>query len=293
MCDDFTALADDATLAKRGLSRRDFAAISAAAMGTLTVSTACAAQSEGPALTESTVTITTPDGKMDAFFVHPTEGKHPAVIMYPDIAGLRDAYKVMARTLAASGYAVVAVNHYYRSAKAPVMNTISEFFAPEGREKLGPMMAKLTVPAIVSDAKAIVAWLDQNPAVDTARKIAAEGYCMTGSYAVRTAAAVPDRVGAVSSFHGGGLVTPAPDSPHKMLKGTKALYLFAVAQNDDKRSPDDKVALRHAAEDAGVGAKVEVFAADHGWCTVDSAAYNKVEAERARTLSLWNYGKMG
>lgn len=293
MCDDFTALADDATLTKRGLSRRDFAAISAAAMGTLTVSTACAAQGTGPALTESTVTITTPDGKMDAFFVHPAEGKHPAVIMYPDIAGLRDAYKVMARTLAASGYAVVAVNHYYRSAKAPVMNTISEFFAPEGREKLGPMMAKLTVPAIVSDAKAIVAWLDANPAVDASKKIAAEGYCMTGSYAVRTAAAVPDRVGAVSSFHGGGLVTPAPDSPHKMLKGTKALYLFAIAQNDDKRSPDDKVALRHAAEDAGVGARVEVFAADHGWCTVDSAAYEQVEAERARTLSLWNYGKMG
>ncbi|KPL68815.1 dienelactone hydrolase [Erythrobacter sp. SG61-1L] len=293
MCDDFTAVADDATLAKRGLSRRDFAAISAAAMGTLTVSTACAAQGNGPALTESTVTITTPDGKMDAFFVHPAEGKHPAVIMYPDIAGLRDAYKVMARTLAASGYAVVAVNHYYRSAKAPVMNTISEFFAPEGREKLGPMMAKLTVPAIVSDAKAIVAWLDANPAVDASKKIAAEGYCMTGSYAVRTAAAVPDRVGAVSSFHGGGLVTPAPDSPHKMLKGTKALYLFAIAQNDDKRSPDDKVALRHAAEDAGVGARVEVFAADHGWCTVDSAAYEQVEAERARTLSLWNYGKMG
>lgn len=293
MCDEFTALADDATLAKRGLSRRDFAAISAAAVGTLAASSACAAQTGGPALTESTVTITTPDGKMDAFFVHPAEGKHPAVIMYPDIAGLRDAYKAMARTLAASGYAVVAVNHYYRSAKAPVMNTISEFFAPEGREKLGPMMAKLTTPAIISDAKAIVAWLDANPAVDATKKIAAEGYCMTGSYAVRTAAAVPGRVGAVSSFHGGGLVTPAPDSPHKLLKGTSALYLFAIAQNDDKRSPDDKVALRHAAEDAGVGARVEVFAADHGWCTVDSAAYEKVEADRARTLSLWNYSKMG
>jgi len=293
MCDEFTLEADDAALAKRGLSRREFAAVSAATVGTLAASTACAAQDGGPALTESTVAVTTPDGKMDAVFVHPAEGKHPAIIMWPDIAGVRDANKVMARSLAAQGYAVLLVNQYYRSAPAPVMNSISEFFNPDSRAKLTPMIQKITNPGIQSDARALVAWLDANPAVDAAKKIGVEGYCMTGGYGARCANAVPDRIGAACSFHGGGLVSPAPDSPHRLMKGTKALYLFAVAQNDDKARPTERDELRLAAEAAQVGARIELFYADHGWCVPDAPAYQKVEADRARTLSLWHYARMG
>ena len=293
MCDEFTLEADDAALAKRGLSRREFAAVSAATVGTLAASTAWAAQDGGPALTESTVAVTTPDGKMDAVFVHPAEGKHPAIIMWPDIAGVRDANKVMARSLAAQGYAVLLVNQYYRSAPAPVMNSISEFFNPDSRAKLTPMIQKITNPGIQSDARALVAWLDANPAVDAAKKIGVEGYCMTGGYGARCANAVPDRIGAACSFHGGGLVSPAPDSPHRLMKGTKALYLFAVAQNDDKARPTERDELRLAAEAAQVGARIELFDADHGWCVPDAPAYQKVEADRARTLSLWHYARMG
>lgn len=300
MCDEHTLEADEAALAKRGLSRREFAAISAASVAAMSTGTGALAQgapAEGAPgdpkpTTESNVTITTPDGTMDGFFVHPVEGKHTAIIMWPDIAGLRDAYKTMARTLAGKGYAVLAVNQYYRSSPAPVMNTISEFFQPENRAKLTPMIQKITVPGIESDGKALVAWLDANPAVDTAKKIGVEGYCMTGSYGIRCATALPDRIGASCSFHGGGLVTPAPDSPHRKMKGTKAVYLFAIAQNDDQRSPNEKEELRLAAEQAGVGARMELFAADHGWCTLDSAVYEKVEADRARELSLWLYSRM-
>lgn len=293
MCDEFTAEADETALARRGLSRREFAAISAAAMGTMTASAACSAQDGGAALSETAVAIPTADGSMDGVFIHPAEGKHPAIIMWPDIAGVRDANKVMARTLAAQGYAVVLVNQYYRSAKAPIMDTISDFFQPGAREKLQPIMAKITNPGIESDAKGIVAWLDQQAAVDTAKKIGVEGYCMTGGYTVRCAHAVPERIGAGCSFHGGGLVSDAPDSPHRLMKGTKALYLFAIAQNDDKQRPGDREELRLAAEDAQVAARIELFHADHGWTVPDAPSYHKEEAERARLLSLWIYGKMG
>lgn len=289
MCDDFTALADEAALKKRGLSRREFAAAGAVAVGSMAMYPAHAAET---GLTEGAVNIRTKDGTMDAFFVHPAEGKHKAIIMWPDIAGLRDAYKEMARSLAKEGFAVVAVNHYYRNARAPVMNSISEFFAPEGRERLGPMIQAITNPKIMDDARAIVAWLDQQEAVDTSKKIGAEGYCMTGSYAVRTAAAVPDRVGAASSFHGGGLVTDASDSPHRLLKDTKAVFLFAIARNDDAQAPHEKYELRKAGEEAGRATRAEVFHADHGWCTLDSAVYHKIEAERARQYSLWHYNRM-
>jgi carboxymethylenebutenolidase len=289
MCDDFTAVEDDKVLAKRGLNRRQFAAMSAAAVSAASFAACARAQTAG--LVETDVGIPTPDGTMDGIFIHPAEGKHAAVIMYPDIAGIRDANKLMARELAARGYAVVLVNQYYRSAKAPIMNSISDFFQPGARERLQPMMAKLSNAGTESDAKALVAWLDQQAAVDTAKKIGVEGYCMTGSYAIRSAAAVPERIGAVSSFHGGGLVTPAPDSPHKLLKPT-AKYLIAIARNDDHNAPTDKDELRKAAELAGAGARIEVFQGDHGWTVPDAPAYVAVEANRAREMSLFHYSKL-
>jgi carboxymethylenebutenolidase len=289
MCDEFTAIDDDKALAKRGLNRRQFAAMSAAAVGAASFSACATAQTAG--LVETNVGIPTPDGTMDGIFFHPAEGKHAAIIMYPDIAGIRDANKLMARELAAKGYAVALVNQYYRSAKAPIMSSISEFFQPGARERLQPMMAKLSPAGTMSDAKALVAWLDKQAAVDTAKKIGIEGYCMTGSYAIRSAAAVPERIGAVSSFHGGGLVSPAPDSPHKLLKPS-AKYLIAIARNDDHASPGDKDALRMAAEEAGAGTRIEVFQGDHGWTVPDAPAYVAVEANRAREMSLFHYAKL-
>lgn len=290
MCDEITVIEADETLAGRGVSRREFAALGGAAVAALGLSTAAAAQAAG-GLAEATVSIPTPDGAMDAFFVHPAEGAHPAVIMWPDIAGVRDAFKAMARALAAKGYAVACVNQYYRSSKAPVMASISEFFDPAGRAKLQPMIQKITNPGIMSDAKAIVAWLDKQPAVDATKKVGVEGYCMTGGYGARCAAAVPARIGAACSFHGAGIVTDAPDSPHKLIKDSdpECYFLFAIARNDNQRSPDDKIVLGKVAEETGRGIRAEVFQADHGWCVPDTPAYNNQEAERARQLGLWFY----
>jgi carboxymethylenebutenolidase len=279
MCDDLTAAEEAAALVAQGLSRREFAAIGGA--GVLAACTGTAGEAKGKALRESMVTIPTPDGSADAFFVHPASGSHPAVILWPDIAGLRAAYKEMARRLAGAGFAVLAVNHYYRSSPAPILNSIAEWRTPDGQAKLKPMIAALSAEGTVRDAKACVAWLDAQKPVDPKRGIGTQGYCMGGPFAVRTAAAVPGRVKAAASFHGGGLVTEAPDSPHRLLAQSQASYLIAVARNDDARAPGDKDAFREAAKAAGRAAEVEVYAADHGWCTLDSPVYDKAEAERA------------
>ena len=291
MCDDLTAHEEDAALAANGLNRRQFAAISAA--GVLAACTG--SQSEAKArtgLTESNVAITTPDGSADAFFVRPAKGKHPAVIMWPDVAGLRPAYLEMGRQLARAGYAVLVVNHYYRSAKAPIMASMAEWRTPEGQAKLKPMIAAITPQGVTTDTMAFVAWLDKQPAVNRQRGIGNIGYCMTGPYTVRAAAAVPSRIKAAVSCHGGGLVTKAPDSPHKLIASTQASYMFAIARNDDARAPGDKDALKAAAAAAGRPAEVEVYNADHGWCTLDAPTYDKGEAERAWARVLVLFGKL-
>lgn len=285
MCDDFTAIEEEKAIAGTGLTRRDFAAVGAAA-----ALAGCATTSKaGMALTERTVTFAAPDGTADVFFVHPAKGKHPAIIMWPDIAGIRDAFRVMARRLAESGYAVLLVNQYYRNAPAPHLATISEWRTPAGQEKLKPMLPLLTPAAITSDARAFVAFLDKQKAVDTRRGIGSNGYCQGGPFAVRSAAAAPARVKAAASFHGGGLVTDQPDSPHKLLAATQARFLIAIARNDDARAPADKEAFRAAAKAAGRPAEIEVYNADHGWCALDAPVYDKTEAERAwaRMLALY------
>ncbi|MBB3954896.1 dienelactone hydrolase family protein [Novosphingobium sediminicola] len=291
MCDELTIADEDASAIGQGLSRRQFAALSAAGAAAA-LAGAEQAIAAGAALKESAVAITTPDGTCDAFFVHPANGKHPGIIVWPDIAGSRDAYKVMARRLASDGYAVLLVNHYYRTAKAPLLATMAEWRTPAGGEKLKPAIAAITTPGIISDSKAFVGWLDKQAAVDAKRKIGSAGYCMTGSYTVRTAAANPDRVTACASFHGGGLVSEAPDSPHKLIAATKAGFLFAIGKNDDARSPGDKDALKAAAAAAGRPAEVEVYNADHGWCTLDGATYNKEEADRAYARQLALFAKL-
>lgn len=272
MCDDYTA--DDFSR----LDRRAFSLLGAGLA--LTGCTAIAAEGSGE-LTERMVSITTADGVCDAFFVHPGKGKHPGVVMWPDIAGLREAKKIMARGLAAQGFAVLVVNPYYRSGPAPIMKSFAEYRTPEGQAKVGPMRAMLTPEAITRDAKAYVAFLDGQDAVDPKRKIGSNGYCMGGPFTVRTAAAVPGRVGVAVSLHGAGLVTDAPDSPHRLLEKTKASYIFAIARNDDAKQPEVKNELRRAADAAKRPADVEVYAADHGWCVPDSPAYDPGEADRA------------
>lgn len=282
MCDEFTSEAEDG--ARSGLSRRQFAALGASVAMAGCAGTGVGGgggmASGGGELTESMVQITTADGIADAFFVHPAKGAHPGIVMWPDIAGLREAKKVMARRLAAAGYAVLCVNQYYRGGPPP-MESFSEFRTPEGQAKIKPLREALTPEAVTRDAKAYVTFLDGEAAVDKARGIGSNGYCMGGPFTVRTAAAVPSRVKAAASLHGAGLVTDEPDSPHRLLKQTQAAYLFAIAKNDDAKAPQDKVALREAADAAGVKAEIEVYDADHGWCVPDSPAYDPNEADRA------------
>jgi len=294
MCDDLTEIENARFLDTLAIDRRRFAVLGAGA-ATMATIPGCIAkvadQTPGMAVAGRTVSIATPDGVTDAWFVAPVTGKHPAVIMWPDIAGLRDAYKTMATRLAGAGYAVLAVNHYYRGARAPVLESLVAWRTPEGQAKLKPLIAQITPAGIARDAKAYVAWLDRQTEVDTARRIGSSGYCMTGGYTVRTAAAVPARVGAGASFHGAGLVDAAAgaDSPDKLLAKTRASYLFAIAQNDDAREPGDKTALRAAADAAGRPAEIEVYPAQHGWCTIDAPIYDEAQAEKAwgRMLALF------
>jgi carboxymethylenebutenolidase len=284
MCDDFTVVAERAAL-----SRRQFGLLGAAATAVAACSTSGARGEDGAVLTEQDVTVPTPEGTADGFFVHPATGSHPAVLLWPDIAGLRDAYKAMARRLAGAGYAVLVFNHYYRSAKAPVLADFAAWRTAEGRARLQPMIAAITPAGTARDAAAAVAWLDQQGAVDTKRGIGTSGYCMGGPFTVRTAAAVPLRVKAAASFHGAALVTDQSDSPHKLLGQTQAGFLFAIGRNDDAGAPAEKDTLRAAAAAAGRPAEIEVYAADHGWCTIDSPVYDKVQADKAwdRMLALF------
>lgn len=291
MCDELTAADDDAALVSKGLSRREFAAMSGAAVLASYVSLAEAATPVS-ALAEHMVEVPTLDGKADAFFVHPAKGRHPGVILWPDVLGLREVKKAMARRLAGAGYAVLVVNPYYRTFKGELGLDFAAFRTPEGQAKLGPARAALTPEAVTRDGAAYAAFLDRQAPVDKRRGIGTQGYCMGGPFTVRTAAAVPSRVKAAASFHGGGLVTDQPNSPHRLLAGTQASYLIAVAKNDDARAPTEKDAFRAAASAADRPTEIEVYAADHGWCVPGAPAYNEAEAERAWARLLALYAKL-
>jgi len=259
------------------VTRRQLGALSIGAGMTFMLPRSADAQ----AVTESDVTITTPDGEADSYFVHPARGASPGVLIWPDILGLRPAFRQMGKRLAESGYAVLVVNPFYRSKKAPVVQPGASFADPATRDIVMPMAQALNATTHVTDAKAFVAWLDSQAAVDKNRKIGTTGYCMGGPMVMRTAAAVPDRVGAGGSFHGGGLVTKDADSPHLLVPKMKAHFLFAVAENDDQRDPAAKNVLKETFAKATLPAEIEVYAAAHGWCPPDSAVYNEKLAERA------------
>ncbi len=275
MCDDRTDADNNKYLYGKKLTRRQFGAVSAGAGLAMFLPRTANAQ----AVAEADIDVTTPDGVADCFFVHPSSGAHPGVLIWPDAFGLRPAKKQMARRLAESGYSVLVVNQYYRTRRAPVVNTTS--FA-EVRDILGPLMASLNADTQTRDARAFASFLDVQPAVDRNRKMGTMGYCMGGPFTMRTAAAVPDRVGAAASFHGGGLVTDQADSPHLLVPKMKAQYLFAIAANDDENQPEVKNVLRDVCAQAGLQAEVEVYAgAMHGWCPPDSTVYHEAQAERA------------
>jgi carboxymethylenebutenolidase len=287
MCDN-DSIDDMNEYARRSaeLTRRRFGALSlAGGLALMLPPVADAAE-----VTETDVEITTPDGVADAYFVHPSHGAHPAVLMWTDIMGLRPAFRAMGKRLAQSGYAVLVPNPFYRSSKAPVAAEGASFDDDATRQRLMSLMGTLTPDVQVTDAKAYVAYLTSQPAVDSRRKMGTAGYCMGGPMTMRTAATFPDRVGAGASFHGANLATDKPDSPHLLVPKMKARYLIAIAENDDQRDPAAKSLLRAAFDKAKLAAEIEVYAGTmHGWCALDSKVYNQAQAEKAwgRMLALF------
>ncbi|HUA84314.1 MAG TPA: dienelactone hydrolase family protein [Bryobacteraceae bacterium] len=270
------------------LPRRDFMTASVAGLA------AVAASSAALPVVETTVHITTPDGHCDAAFVHPSAGAHPGVLIWPDAFGLRPSLREIGRRVAAAGYSVLVPNPFYRVAQAPIFESAANFDFNTDRAKLAPLMNSINAPgAAEKDAVAFIAFLDSQPQVDKSKKIGTQGYCMGGPLVVKTCAAVADRVGAGASFHGGGLVTDQPSSPHLLAPKINARMYFGIAANDDARQPDAKDKLREA---FGARAEIEVYAESlHGWCIPDmplqngKPIYNHADAERAwgKLMSLY------
>ncbi|HEU4516492.1 MAG TPA: dienelactone hydrolase family protein [Steroidobacteraceae bacterium] len=278
MCDDLAF--DDMiehNLRRGGVSRRELGSMALGAGIVFALPRVAGAMET----TESEVEIRTPDGTTDAYFVHPSAGRHAAVLVWPDIFGLRPAFRQMGKRLAESGYTVLVVNPFYRTKKAPTAPEKANFDDPETRKALMALAGTLSPKTAETDAQAFLGWLDQQSATDTKRKAGTTGYCMSGRIAFATAAALPDRVGAVASFHGGGLATDKPESPHLLIPKTKANFLVAIAKNDDQKEPKTKDILRDAFAKAGRSAEVEVYPALHGWCPPDSAVYDATQAEKA------------
>ena len=280
MCDDEIHQFEGTILAPgTKLNRRAFG-LSAAAAASLAASVAHAQAT----VTEKDVDIKTPDGTCDAAVFYPQgKGKWPAVLIWTDIGGLRPAFRDMGRRLAAQGYVVLVPNPFYRKGRAPGVTEGLDFSKPEDRPKFMALAGSISGPnAVESDAPTFFAWLDAQPQVDKKKKGGTQGYCMGGPLVYRTAAALPDRVGAAGTFHGGGLVTQTPASPHLLIPKMKAEVYSAVAANDDQRAPTDKDVLKKAFADAGKKAAVEVYdGCNHGWCVKGSAVYNEAGAERA------------
>jgi carboxymethylenebutenolidase len=284
MCDQDQFEKDRQEYEARGwVTRRQFGVILGAGMAMLLPQVVNAV-----AVTESDVNVKTPDGTADSYFVHPSSGTAPGVLVWPDIFGLRPAFRQMAKRLAESGYAVLVINPFYRVKKAPTAEAGSATPIPQ----LTPLAQGLNETTNMTDAKAFIAWLDAQPGVNKNKKIGTQGYCMGGPIAFRTAAAVPARVGAVASFHGGGLVTDMPNSPHLQAAKSKAQFLIAIAANDDMRSPNEKNVLKETFAKANLPAEIEVYAgAAHGWCPPDSQVYNEPQAEKAWARLTALYGK--
>jgi len=286
MCDETTAAEGERYRARTGLTRREFNTIASAALLAANIP----AMANVAEVTEQEVIVPTPDGESDCYLVHPVTGKHPAVIMWPDIMGIRPAFRAMGKRLAHAGYTVIVINPYYRTHKGEVIGEGEGFHIPEVRERLMKHRGSLSTETCLTDGGAYVRYLDNLASVDDSRQIGACGYCMSGSYTIRLAAALPERIGAAASFHGGGLVTDEADSPHRLIEKIDAGLLIAIAENDHERQPGAIAELKKASEAAGVSAEIEVYeGAMHGWCPPDHRVYNHEKAEIAwsRMLALF------
>ena len=282
MCDEFIhqGLVEDGRITRR-------------AFGVVAVSAAAAARAARPVMrvTETDVSIKTPDGTADAVLFAPTgAGRFPAILMWPDIMGLRPTFRDMGRRLASEGYVVLVPNPFYRSKRAPVLEGPINFGDPATRQLLTGYRKAMSDSGINQDAASYLAFLDAQPKTNKQRKAGVQGYCMGGALAFMTAAARPGRIGAVGSFHGGnGLVTKDPDSPHLLIPKTNAVFLVLQAQNDDAQQPQVKDELKSAFAAAHRRATVEVYPANHGWCVPGGQAYDQVQAERAWSALLQLY----
>jgi carboxymethylenebutenolidase len=273
---------------RREITRRDFTALVVGA-GLAATTNLNSASAAGIEMVETDVEIKTPDGTCDAAFIHAKSGSYPGVIVWPDAFGLRPSMRTIGRSIAADGYSVLVPNPFYRVSKAPFTDASKfNFQNPDDMAKLRPLMASVTAAGNAEkDAVAYVAFLDAQKEVNKGKKIGTQGYCMGGALVVRTAAQLPDRIGAGASFHGGGLVTDKPDSPHLLAPKIKARMYFGIASNDDSKQPDAKDKLKAAFAAAQVPAEIEVYPAQHGWCVPDmpvrdgAPIYNKPEADRA------------
>ena len=279
---DHQGLIPDAGVTRRsfvlGLGTLATASTLAGTLASTLGSTALASES----VVERDVEVPTPDGTADGVLFHPAgKGQWPAVLVWPDILGLRPVFREMGRRLAAQGYTVLVPNPFYRSKRAPVVDGAFDFGNPADRAKVFTLRGAMTDAGIDSDSTAYLKFLDAQPQTNPRRKAGVQGYCMGGPLSFRTAAAVPERIGAVASFHGGGLVTPEPSSPHLLVPKTQAEFLVAVAKNDDAKEPTAKDTLQAAFKAAGRPATVEVYQANHGWCVFGGQSYAEAEAERA------------
>ena len=231
---------------------------------------------------ETDVTVKTAAGAADAVLFHPAgRGAWPAVLLWPDILGLRPVFREMGRRLAAQGYTVLVPNPFYRTRRAPIVTGPFDFGDKAAVAKLFELKATLTDAGVDSDTRAYLAFLDRQRQVDRRKGAGVQGYCFSGPFAFRAAALRPDRIRAVATFHGGGLVTKESNSPHLLIPRTRAAFLIAIAQNDDHAQPEAKTILKAGFAAAKRPAVVEVYPADHGWCVAGSQAYNQAAAERA------------
>jgi carboxymethylenebutenolidase len=280
MCDEFIhpGLVTDSRL-----SRRSFGLMTAATAGLASAPVQAQSNGIGANVVEKDVEVKTPDDTCDAVLFHPTgAGTWAAVLVWPDIMGLRPVFRDMGRRLAAQGYTVLVPNPFYRSAKAPVIGDNFDFGNPEQRAKLTAYRSAMSDEGVDRDAQAYLAFLDAQAQTSKTRKAGVQGYCMGGALSFRTAAAVPNRIAAVGSFHGGnGLVSANPNSPHLLIAKTNASYLVCQAQNDDAQNPKMKEDLKAAFAQAKRPAVVDLYQANHGWCVKGGQAYNEAEAERA------------
>lgn len=282
MCDDQTEFdSSQPDLISNGVNRRGFG-VAAGGAGLMALLPTALTAALPVKLIQKEVMVKTPDGIADCHFAAPAKGRHPGVIVWPDIWGVRPAFRTMAAQLASAGYAVLTINPYYRTVKSPVVLEGPDMRSDANFKKVRELASQLTAATNVTDASAFIAYLDKQRSVDTKRLIGTTGYCMGGPMVMRAAAAAPKRIGAGASFHGSGTATDAADSPHLLVPQMKGQYLFAVAENDDQRNPNEKELLKTAYAAAKLPAEIEVYAgAKHGWCPPGGPAHNPVQADRA------------